>query len=223
MDARLAGPREGPAGVAAAVDVLTGRPQGADPPGRPLPAVGVEDGHDPAVHAERDVERPGRQRQLLDAATEEPRDELTAGREERVPLGPDLHPPLGGVLVEVPDLRPQVRGAEGGPVQLGHVGDQPGAVVVLAHGAAERGGRRAEPPVPDRLAVVHRRRQPRLAAGEVDRAARRTPERPGDPVQPGHQRAHGEQRARGARRRGGNPGTVAEQGRRGNRRRRQRR
>ncbi|GAB3256550.1 hypothetical protein GCM10027456_33850 [Kineosporia babensis] len=83
-----------------------------------LGAGSIEEQHDPAVHPARDVQRPGGQRQLLQTAPEEPGDQLATGLKEQVPLRPRLHPPVRGVLVEVPHQRMQIGGAEARSVQF---------------------------------------------------------------------------------------------------------
>jgi hypothetical protein len=93
------------------------------------------------------------------------------------------------VLVEVADLRAQLRRGEVRPVQHRQVGQEAGAGL-LVDGAAV--GRRCglQPAVADRLAVVRRGGQPLFAPGEIDGAALDAPERTGGPVQPRHQRTH---------------------------------
>ncbi len=199
VHARLSRPGQGPAGVAPAVDVPSRRAQGAQPAGGLLPAGGVEDGHDPAVHAVGHVQRPGRQGELVDAAPEVPRDELARGLEEGVPLGPHLHPPARGVLVEVPDLGGQVTGAEGRAVERGQVGEQ--ARCRVLHQRSTQACRLGpEPVVADRRPVVDRGVEPPLGPTEVHRTSHGAPERPRQAVQPRHQRAHGRHCARGVRR-----------------------
>src|SRR5690606_10701922 len=111
-----------PAGVAAAEDVLACRPQRPHPGRGALLTIRAENGNDPAVHAVRHRERLGRQGELLNATTEQPGDQLTSRLEDWVPLGPDLHPPQGGLLVEAANLRSYGGRPELRTVELRHAG-----------------------------------------------------------------------------------------------------
>ena len=114
--------------------------------------------------------------------TEEPRDEVTAGRESGFHW---VHPPSATRRCAHRSAGPPawVHGAEGGPVQLGQVGDQAGAAPRCSqHGAAQGDRRRRQPAVADRLAVAGERRQPCLAPVKVHRTPRDPPKRPGDQV-----------------------------------------
>ena len=118
----------------------------------------------------------------------EPAHQLASRLEQRRPLRPDLHPPARGVLVEVPDHRVQIGGAEPGTVQHRQPGQQPATRDVLAHGGPDPFGLGREPGGPDRSGTACGPVQPSVGTVEVHPAADQAPpgsrgqvERPAEP------------------------------------------
>lgn len=143
MHRRLLRAWQQPGRVAAAVDEIAARRQCSKPGGGVLAAVGVEQVHDTRVDSSCDVKGRSRDGELLDAAAEESADQLPAGLEQGRPLSPNLHPPAGGVLVEVTDRPVEIGSTKRRAAQNRHGRQQ------SARPPHPRAGRRrSAPPLP---------------------------------------------------------------------------